>query len=272
MSSALLKEVYMRTPANVFALDLQIFVLLNMWLYTPFLLQFFLTITVRVDADFLFDDEASQGMDWSFSDVNSGATDSLFSSDGGDDYLSPVISESVPTDDQSLDWLANVGSPCVSDAVDFQTIGKFRAARRDGICRSRSSNTGQRKTGEDPLGAPSDSKIEIPNFFTAPTESNKLFYPSENQDECPSTVYGARTTPMCDSGYGNDFMKYSVLGFVALEMIEGCLPCTCAEPLPTLYLLMTVEELTRANQGVHFLAVLIQGWSGAASRTLYPTG
>lgn len=201
-----------------------------MWLYIPFLIQIFLTITVRSDADFLFDNDASKEMDWGFSDVDSDATASLFSSEGGDDNLSPVITESVATDGQSLDWLANVGPPCVSDADAFQSIGKLRAARRDNVCRSGSSQTGERRTGEDPSDTPSDSKLEIPNFFTAPTEPNSMFYPSENQDECPSSVYGARKTPICDSGYGEDFMKYSVLGFVALELIEGCLPCTCHEP------------------------------------------
>lgn len=246
--------------------------LLNMWLCIPFLLQFFLTITVRSDADFLFDNDDSKRMDWGFSDVNPEATASLFSSDGGDDDLSSVMSEAVPTDEQSLDWLANVGSPCVSDADDFKWTGKLRAARRDGVCRSESSKTGERKPGEEPLDTPSDSKIEIPNFFTAPTEPDRMFYPSENQDECPSSVYGARKTPMCDSGYGNDFMKYSVLGFVALDMIEGCLPCTCIE----FYLPPLSSDYGRAanpgKQGVHFWAVPIQGWCGAVSRILYPMG
>ena len=242
-----------------------------MWLYIPFFIQFFLTITVWSDGDFLLDNDASKGMDWGFSDADPETTASLFSSEGGDDELSPVISDSVPTDEHSLDWLANVGSPCVSDADDFHSIGKLRAARRDDVCRSGSSTTGERKTGEDPSDTPWDPKIEIPNFFTAPTEPNSMFYPSENQDECPSSVYGARKTPMCDSGYGDDFMKYSVLGFVALEMIEGCLPCTCHEPCRPLS-----SDYGRAahlsKQGVPFLAVPIQGWCGAANRILYHMG
>lgn len=205
-----------------------------MWLFISFLIQFSLTNIVRSDAESLFDNDASEGIDWDFSDVDSVATASLFSSDGGDDFISPMIPESVPTDDQSLDWFANARSPCVSGVDDFQAIGKLRAARRDGVCRSESSRTGERTTGEDSSDRSSNSKIEIPNSFTAPTEPKNMFYPSENQDECPSSVYGARKTPMCDSGFGNDFMKYSVLGFVALEMIEGCLPCTCIEPCQAL--------------------------------------
>ena len=226
----MVKEGLYEDPCKLLCPGSAISIFLNMWLFMPFLIQFSLTIIVRSDTESLFENDSSEGMNWDFSDGDSVASASLFSSDGGDDFISPVISESVPADEQSLDWFANVGSPCVSDVDDFQAIGKLRAARRDGVCRSGSSKTGERMTGEDP----SNSKIEIPNSFTGPTEPKNMFYPSENQDECPSSVYGTRKTPMCDSGFGNDFIRYSVFGFVALEIIEGCLPCTCIEPCQAL--------------------------------------
>lgn len=244
-----------------------------MWLYISFLIQFTLTIIVRSEPDSLFDNDASEGMDWDFSDVDLAATTSLFSSEDGDGFISPGISGSTPANEQSLDWFANAGSPCISDVHDFQSIGKLRAARRDGVCHSGPSKTGERKTGEDPSNGSSNSKpIEIPNSFTAPTgEPYNMFYPSENQDECPPSVYGPRKTPMCDSGFGDDFMKYSVLGFVALEIIEGCLPCTCIK-LCRDFSSDLVWRAHRCNQGAHYLAVPIRGWSGAASRIFCPMG
>lgn len=244
---------------------------LNMWLYVIFFIQLSLTMVVRSDTDSWLDNDASTGLDWDFSDVDSEATASLFSSDSGDDFISSMTPESVSTNEQSLDWFANAGSPCVSGLDDFQLIGKSRAARRDGACRSNSPKTGERKTDEDHSDRPLDSKpIEIPDTFTAP-DPNGMFYPSENQDECPSSLYGARKTPMCDSGYGDDFMRYSVLGFVALEMIQGCLPCKSiklcrplsSDPSPRAH---------RCKQGAQFLAVPTRGWPGAVSPILCPTG
>ena len=229
----------------------------QMWLYNFFLIQLTLTIFVWSDTDSLFDNDASKEMSWDFFDVDSAPSTSLFSGGRGDEFISAVIPiplscykvdsnfltkandfdmepppGSVPANEQILDWFANAGSPCVSDVDDFQSMGKLRAARRDGACRSGYPKTGERKTNEDPSDGSSNSKpVEIPDAFTAPSgEPNNMFYPSENQDECPSSVYGARKTPMCDSGNGYDFLRYSVLGFIALDIIEGCLPCTCTEP------------------------------------------
>lgn len=203
-------------------------VFLKMWLYVSFIVQFTLIIIVRSDTDSLYDNDPSTGINWNFPDVDSAASASLFSSDGGDDFISPMIPDSGSTNEQSLDWFANARSPCVSGVEDFQSIGKLRAARRDNDCPSGYSKARERQTGEDPFErSPNSNPVEIPDSFLAPTgEPNSMFYPSENQDECPSSVYGNRKTPMCDSGYGDDFMRYSVLGFVALDIIEGCLPCT----------------------------------------------
>lgn len=222
---------------------------LKMRLYITFLIQFTLTIIVRSDTGSLF-----EGTNSDFSNLDSATSASMFSSDGGDGFSPPVVPDlmpsyeansniltnangfdmgetpgSVPASEQSLDSVANAGAPCVSGIDDLQTIGKFRAARRDGTC---SAKTGERETGEGPSDGSSNLKpIDIPNAFPALTgEPNNMFYPSENQDECPSSLYGTRKTPMCDSGFGDDFMKYSVLGFVALDIIEGCLPCTYIEP------------------------------------------
>jgi hypothetical protein len=45
-------------------------------------------------------------------------------------------------------------------------------------------------------------------------------------------------------------MKYSVLGFGPLEMIEGCLPCTWIAP--TGNVLIAIEYLTYMNRGRNF--------------------
>lgn len=217
---------------------------------------FTLTITVYSDTDFADDDEGHQGTSWEFSDLDLDASAFMSSDDGGNGFEPAVIPdymyrndansdflinesdfdmgeipESILANKPSLDWLASSGGPCLSDIGEFQSTGKFRATRRDGACFTQPPKTGEREKNGDPSDASSNSRpVEIPSIFTAPGgKPDDSFYPSENEDQCPPSIYGTRKTPMCDSGFGVDFMKYSVLGFVPLEMIEGCLPCTCIE-------------------------------------------
>lgn len=222
-----------------------------------FLICFTFIIAVYSDTDFVDDDEGHKRTGWEFSDLDLDAFAFMPSDDGGNGFRSAVIPDSMLSNDansdflinasdfdmgetpesilankQSLDWLASTGGPpCMSDIGEFQSIGKFRAARRDGACFTEPPKTGEREKNGDPSDASSHpGPVEIPNIFTAPGgRPDNSIYPSENDDQCPPSIYGTRKTPMCDSGFGSDFMRYSVLGFVPLEMIEGCLPCTCVE-------------------------------------------
>lgn len=217
-----------------------------------FLVQLTLTIIVNSDTDSLFSDEDNRQTSADFSNpdsVDSVAPASILSGDDADGFDSAVISgslyanqenlnslnansvvtgespESLSTNNQSWDWL-NSGAPCQSDIDDTQAVGKLRVIRRDDVCRTGSSTAGDRERAKNSDGSSNSEPLKIPDAFTVPGgKSHGLIYPSENEDECRPSLYGPRKTPMCDSGFGDDFMRYSVLGFVALDMIEGCLPC-----------------------------------------------
>ena len=220
-----------------------------------FLIQLVITIIVYSGTDSLFDYKGPEETNWSLSNLDLAASASTSFDDGddggghinsavlpdssyGNDAISGVSSnandvtmrdplETMSAGEQGVEWL-NAGDPCVSDMNIFQSYGKPRRMRRGETCRTGSPKAGEREGGETPSDGSSNSgPLEIPNAFTAPGGvSHGLFYPSENEDECPPSLYGPRKTPMCDSGLGEDFIRYSVLGFVALEMIEECLPCT----------------------------------------------
>lgn len=211
-----------------------------MRLYFVILIQFLL-IFVRSDTASTFDNEDSM---WSLSDLDSSPS-TFLSDDAGDQLNMDSISSNEPNwdfsshandfdmgqlpasisaTDPSQDLFANAGGSCMSEEnnQDFQSIGKPRPRlrlRNGPACRVKPK-------AEDPLDRPTSKPIEIPNTFTNPGgDPLGFFYPSENDDECPPSLYGNRKTPMCDSGFGDDFMRYSVLGFTALDMIEECLPC-----------------------------------------------
>jgi hypothetical protein len=222
----------------------------TMHLHLIFLIQFALILVVHSYIDSLFVDEAYEAPDWVLSNFDlAGSTSVLsegefdsgvnphssFSSDpasnlliDGEDIAPDDNLDFVFADEQNLDWVASDGGPCVSNLNDFQSIGKLRARQQDSACPWEAPGTTVRDQAEDPS---KDSSNENPDQDPT-TRTNRggeplmTFYPSENEDQCPPSRYGNRKTPMCDSGYAEDFMKYSVLGFSPLEMIEGCLPCT----------------------------------------------
>jgi hypothetical protein len=244
----------------------------------------FLLILVRSDTTSLFDDENSS---WDISALDS-APSALTSSDAGDEPnmggLPDSISSSEPNwnflpngnnldtgeppqsiaaNDQSLEWVATAGVSCGSiDDQGFQPRGLPRSRRRDGSC-----SAGVKPKTEDPSERPNSMPIEIPNTFTnRGGDPLGFFYPSENDNECPPSLYGNRKTPMCDSGFGEDFMRYSVLGFIALDMIKECLPCTDA---------VSSDSGQRAHwweQGAPSSAAPIPGWPGAVNPTRWLTG
>ncbi len=221
-----------------------------MHLHLVLLIQVALILVVHSYIDSQFADDAYEAPDWGFSNfdladstsISSGGEfdsgvnpHSIFSSDPASALL--IDAEDIAPEDnldfafaneQNLDWVASVGGPCVSNINDVQSIGKLRARQQDGACPWENRGTTVTDQAEDPSR---DSSNEDPDENPT-TRTNRggeplmTLYPTENEDQCPPSQYGSRKTPMCDSGYATDFMKYSILGFSPLEIIEGCLPCT----------------------------------------------